>query len=94
MLWFSAMSSFEDEYDVFLRVHFACSFENEPLILDRMVELLCSGKEKLPVLLEEFPKYEKIIKVLNDLLSHYTIVSIGNVHWSTDRGYSVHINIK
>lgn len=88
------MSSFEDDREIFLRVCFACSFENEPLILERMVELLRSGKEKLPVLMQEFPKYEKIIKVLNDLLSHYAIVSTSNVRWSTDRGYSVHINIK
>lgn len=90
-LWL-AVFAYED--GILVRIHVCASPEPKPLNLVKLLSILREGGAIL-TLADEFPQDLKILQALQKILSLGAIKpdSISGIHWGSDNGHSVHVEI-
>lgn len=96
-LYFDVLSTGEEE--LLIRIHFVAPLkEGNPAILQELLDLLSrnDGKDDVIKLTTRYPQHSNILVALNMVLSQVQIIpgSVSGIHWSTDKGYSIHIQAK
>lgn len=91
------LAVFGDEHGILVRVYVASPPEPKPDNLKKLLSVLREGlvEKALAGLAQEFPQDAAILQVLRKIISLGVIQheSISGIHWSSQNGHSVHVNV-